>query len=79
MTNLKEYSYSFNDNILEIFVEDDNGDTTTLATLCETDDMEDWELNNLAIETLNANSYTTEEIWDCGTLILSITFQTHNL
>lgn len=54
---IQSYSYSLWNDILEIFVVDMDGNEFMLATLCDCEDLEDFELNNLALVTIEEMGY----------------------
>lgn len=54
---IKDYSYSLWNDILEIYIVDMNDNEFLLATLCECEDVEDYKLNNLALETIQNMGY----------------------
>ena len=54
---IKSYSYSLNNDILEIYITDLDNNEFLLATLCDCDNMADWELDNLAQEILEEKEY----------------------
>lgn len=47
--SIKDYSYILNDDVLDIFITDEQDKTYCVASLSGCENLEDWELNNLAI------------------------------
>lgn len=54
---IKDYSYSLWNNILEIWVKDLNDNEFIVATVVDCENMEDYKLNNLALEILENLDY----------------------
>lgn len=57
MTPIKNYSYSVVADMLQVFIVDMNDNEFVLATICDCDNMFDYELDNLAQEIIEENKY----------------------
>ena len=62
MTPIKSYSYSIVDDMLQVFIVDMNDNEFILATICDCDNMFDYELDNLAQEIIEENDYILIEL-----------------
>jgi hypothetical protein len=62
MTPIKNYSYCVINDMLQVFITDMNDNEFVLATICDCDNMFDYELNNLALEILDEHDYILIEL-----------------
>ena len=60
MQKIKSYSYSLWNNMLEVFIIDEKDNEFILATISDCDNINDYELDNLAQEIIEENGYYLE-------------------
>ena len=60
MQKIKSYSYSLWNNMLEVFIIDEKDNEFILATISDCDNINYYELDNLAQEIIEVNGYYLE-------------------